>query len=236
VFIDQFYRKSNNGITISGQQASDFAKIVSNDFNPIHDTGSKRFCVPGDLLFALAINHYGLREKMNFHFSGLLAADTPLILPPNSIPNYQILDERGKSYLEGFHSGGSVHNTTSVETLVKAYVRFSGHNFPHILVPLMAENNVMINPQRPLIIYQSMSLELDCLEFENPSLKITKTSLNVAGKRGDGELHFTFHDDNKIIGRGVKKLILSGLRPYQQEAVDSMIAEYLDRQSIHSEV
>ena len=236
MFIDKFYRKSNNGITISGQQASDFAKVVSNDFNPIHDADSKRFCVPGDLLFALVINHYGLREKMDFHFSGLLAADTPLIFPSDSTASYQIIDERGKSYLEGFHSGGSTQNSMSVDALVKAYVRFSGRNFPHILVPLMAENNVMINPQRPLIIYQSMSLQLDSLDFENPSLQISKTSLNVDGKRGDCELHFTFHDDNRIIGGGVKKLILSGLRPYQQEAIDGMVAEYLDRQSSHSEV
>ena len=99
----------------------------------------------------------------------------------------------------------------------------------------MAKNNVMINPQRPLIIYQSMSLELDCLNFQNPSLKITKTNLTVEGKRGDGELHFTFHDGDKTIGRGVKNLILSGLRPYQQTAVDEMVSEYLDRQSNHAE-
>ncbi|HIG66476.1 MAG TPA: DUF3581 family protein [Porticoccaceae bacterium] len=234
MFIDDFYHKRDSGITISGQQASDFAKIVCNDFNPIHDAGSKRFCVPGDLLFALAINHYGLREKMDFRFSGLLAADTPLIFPPDSIANYQILDVRGKSYLEGVHSGNSVQQTTSVDALVKAYVRFSGHNFPHILVPLMADNNVMINPQRPLIIYQSMSLELDYLKFKNPRLQIAKTSLTVDGKRGDGELYFTFHDDDKIIGRGVKKLILSGLRPYQQEAVDGMVAEYQNRLLSHT--
>ena len=236
MFIDQFCHKNKNGISVSGQQASDFAKVVSNDFNPIHDAGSKRFCVPGDLLFALVIKHYGLRENMDFRFSGLLAADTPLIFPPSSSSSYEISDSRGKCYLEGCHSGDCVQNSSSVDALIKAYVRFSGHNFPHILVPLMAENNVMINPQRPLIIYQSMSLELDCLKFQNPSLKIAKTSLAVDGKRGDGELHFTFHDDDKIIGRGVKRLILSGLRPYQQEVMDGMVAEYLDRQSNHSEV
>jgi len=235
VFIEQFYNKNINGISVSGQQASDFAKIVSNDFNPIHDADSKRFCVPGDLLFALVIKHYGLREKMDFRFSGLLGADQPLIFPSASNARYEILDARGKCYLEGFHSGDNVQNSTSVDALIKAYVRFSGHNFPHILVPLMAKNNVMINPQRPLIIYQSMSLELDCLNFQNPSLKITKTNLTVEGKRGDGELHFTFHDGDKTIGRGVKNLILSGLRPYQQTAVDEMVSEYLDIQSNHAE-
>ena len=236
MFIEQFYHKNNNGISVSGEQASNFAKIISNDFNPIHDADSKRFCVPGDLLFALVVKHYGLRENMDFRFSGLLAADTPLIFPPASNTSYEILDTRGKCYLEGLYSGDSVQNASSVEALVKAYVRFSGHNFPHILVPLMAKKNVMINPQRPLIIYQSMSLELDCLTFQNPSLEINKTSLTVDGKRGNGELHFTFHDGDKVIGRGVKKLILSGLRPYQQAAVDGMVSEYLGRQSNHTEV
>ena len=68
MFIEQFYNKNNNGISVSGEQASDFAKIISNDFNPIHDADSKRFCVPGDLLFALVVKHYGLRENMDFRF------------------------------------------------------------------------------------------------------------------------------------------------------------------------
>lgn len=68
MFIDQFSRQNGAQLSIGADQASDFAKTVSNDFNPIHDPGNRRFCVPGDLLFALAVERYGLAQSMQFHF------------------------------------------------------------------------------------------------------------------------------------------------------------------------
>ena len=70
--------QSNTQIIISAEQGSSFAKAVSNDFNPIHDADSKRFCVPGDLLFALVLQRYGLSQEMSFNFSGMVSADTDL--------------------------------------------------------------------------------------------------------------------------------------------------------------
>ena len=52
MFIKNFYQRANNKVSFTRQQASDFAKKVGDDFNPIHDVTAKRFCVPGDLLFA----------------------------------------------------------------------------------------------------------------------------------------------------------------------------------------
>ena len=48
----------------------------------------------------------------------------------------------------------------------------------------------------------------------------------VDGKRGDVELQFRLMDGGDEVGCGVKKLILSGLREYQQAAVDEMVADY----------
>ena len=76
-----FLAKAGPELSINADQASEFAKTVSNDFNPIHDPGNRRFCVPGDLLFALAVERYGLAQSMEFHFSGLVSADTALIFP-----------------------------------------------------------------------------------------------------------------------------------------------------------
>jgi hypothetical protein len=172
-------------------------------------------------------------EIMNFHFSGLVSADTPLIFPSKFSDKTTIVDERGKQYLEIEQIGPRIPNNKNVEQLIRAYVRFSGHNFPHILVPLMAEKGVMINPQRPLVIYQSMSLEFDRLNFAKPSLQLSHTNLDVEGKRGNADLHFEVFDGDQVIGHGVKHLILSGLRPYQQMAIDDMVTAYLESQSEH---
>ena len=233
MFIDQFSCQRGTELFINADQASEFAKTVSNDFNPIHDPGNRRFCVPGDLLFALAVERYGLAESMEFHFSCLVSADTALIFPFDQCNTFEILDSRGKEYLRVSLDGERLVANDGVEALVRAYVRFSGQNFPHILVPLMTEQNVMINAQRPLIIYQSMSLQLDRLNLSRPTLKLSETNLEVDGKRGDAHLHFEVLDGATIVGRGVKHLILSGLRPFEQRAVDLMVSDYLGWQSEH---
>jgi len=181
----------------------------------------------------LAVERNGISEIMNFHFSGLVSADTPLIFPSKFSDKTTIVDERGKRYLEIEQIGPRFPNNIHVEQLIRAYVRFSGHNFPHILVPLMAEKGVMINPKRPLVIYQSMSLEFDRLNFTKPSLQLSHTNLDVEDKRGNADLHFEIFDGDQVVGHGVKHLILSGLRPYQQLAIDDMVAAYLESQSEH---
>jgi len=231
MFLQSFYSSDQDSISISAEQGSDFAKSVSNDFNPIHDTDSKRFCVPGDLLFALVLQRYGLSQQMSFNFSGMVAADTALCFPPSVGEDFRIVDDRDKCYLEVSRCGDTAANMDLIEQLVKVYVLFSGQNFPHILVPLMAEHRVMINPGRPLVIYDSMSLQLDKLTLTKPTVELAKTSLRVDGKRGEAQLQFRFMDEGRIVGTGVKKLILSGLREYQQGAIDSMVADYLTRAS-----
>jgi hypothetical protein len=234
VFIDQFASQNGNKITIGSEQASSFAKTISNDFNPIHDPTSKRFCVPGDLLFAFFVEYYGLFNAMDFVFTGLVSADTTLVFPSNLGEHGHIVDDYGKEYLKVAARGSQVAADGGAEALVRAYVRFSGQNFPHILVPLMAEKNVMINPKRPLIIYQSMSITLDRLDLDSPLLVLMKKELEVKGKRGDAHLHFDIHDNGRQVGHGVKHLILSGLRPYDELTVDAMVEQYLCWQNEHS--
>jgi hypothetical protein len=235
MFLQQFYSADGPVLSISAEQGSSFAKTISNDFNPIHDMDSKRFCVPGDLLFSLVLERYGLSQQMRFDFSGMVSADTPLVMPESPENQFEIADARGKTYLKVSRSGDQLQDLGVLESLIKNYVFFSGQNFPHILVPLMAEKNVMINPQRPLVIYESMSLQLQTLELKQPSVELAGTSLEVDGKRGNAEFKFNLMDNGKIVGSGVKTLILSGLREYQQEAIDLMVATYLDNQARHCE-
>jgi len=97
MFLQSFYTESDNQFSVSGEQGSQFAKQICNDYNPIHDPDSKRFCVPGDLLFALSLNNYGLSEKMNFDFSGLVPADKLLVFPISDSSELVIKDEREKA-------------------------------------------------------------------------------------------------------------------------------------------
>ena len=155
--IEEYFQLSDSKLSFTRQQASDFAKKVAGDFNPIHDADSKRFCVPGDLLFSVIIHLYGLRQKMIFNFSGMVGDGTHLILPSCDGEHMAILDENDKKYLAIECSGDTSNNPALIQSLTKNYVEFSSQAFPHILVPLMSAQNVMINPDRPLIIYESMS-------------------------------------------------------------------------------
>jgi hypothetical protein len=95
----------------------------------------------------------------------------------------------------------------------------------------MAEQNVMINPARPLAIYESMSLNLSRLDLVKPAVALAGRKMIVNGKRGDVELQFRLMDGADEVGYGVKKIILSGLRPYEQTAIDSMITDYTSWQA-----
>ena len=226
MFLQSFYTESDNQFSVSGEQGSQFAKQICNDYNPIHDPESKRFCVPGDLLFALSLNNYGLSEKMNFDFSGLVGADKLLVFPTSDSSELVIKDEREKAYLTLIREGDNSSNPKAIEHLVRSYVAFSGHSFPYILVPLMEQHQVMINNNRPLVMYQSMSLNLDQLELEKPEVKLINADMQVEGKRGNVTLHFAINDGGKAVGRGEKKLVLSGLREFDPQVMDKLIKEY----------
>jgi hypothetical protein len=112
-------------------------------------------------------------------------------------------------------------------------VAFSGRNFPHILVPLMAEHGVMLNPERPLVIYESMSFDLTTLDFAHPTLELAETRLSVKGKRGTAQLHFVIKADGETVGRGFKQLILSGLRDYEPVQMQQAVDEYQTRKAAY---
>ncbi|MCM2678806.1 DUF3581 family protein [Echinimonas agarilytica] len=227
MFLDSFHQRQNDIARISAEQACAFAKTVAGDFNPIHDADAKRFCVPGDLMFALVLQEYGLSENMTFHFEGMLGPDKPIALPQQTSSEILLKDaESDKVYLRVERSGESRPCKALAETLSRSYVEFSGHNFPHILVPLMRQNGVMINPQRPLVMYEKMSFTLSRLDFTDPVLTLGETTLSVDGKRGDARLHFEIHCKGEHVGHGQKKLLLSGLRPFCADQIQKMEDDY----------
>ena len=177
-FLSQYYQSHNdNELAISAEQASAFAKQVAGDFNPIHDPGSRRFCVPGDLLFAIALDKYGLNSSMAFQFLNLVAADSVLAYPlASQEQKVDVSNDKGKPVLGLQYSGQCTKESNKLEQVLRQYVQFSGQNFPHILVPLMEQHNVMINPKRPLVIYESMSFEFTSLDFEELTITLGETA------------------------------------------------------------
>jgi len=226
MFIEQFSPIDNDKISFTRQQASDFAKEVADDFNPLHDADAKRFCVPGDLLFSVIIAKAGLYQTMSFDFSGMVNDGIELTFPTDINHRFDIKDNRDKICLSVHAEGPRTTNQNLINALTKAYVNFSGHTFPDILVKLMAEKKVMINPARPMVMYQGMEINLMRLDIESLTLQLAQTSLTIEGKRGDAWLEFDLICGDEVVGHGKKHMLLSGIREYEQESVNTMIAQY----------
>lgn len=228
MFIDQYYSQCDGTIRFTRDQGSNFAKQVADDFNPIHDPDSRRFCVPGDLLFAVILARYGLNQHMEFRFTGMVDDKSALVLPEPA-DELPIEDVDGKQYLSIRRGGENTRDATLIDNLTRAYVEFSGHTFPHILVPLLAEQNVMINPERPMVFYESMVIDLDRLDIETPLLVEDENTLAIAGKRGEVEFAFNLVESGDIVGRGKKRMVLGGLREYDATVMETTVTSLNER-------
>jgi len=226
MYLNAFHQLDNQYITITPQQASRFAKEVAQDFNPLHDPESKRFCVPGDLLFALVLANQGLSQKMVFNYTGMVGEGVLLDVPNGTGSEFKIKDNNGKEYLNVSREGDTTKDMALIESFTRAYVAFSGHSFPHILVPLMQDNNVMINPARPMVIYESMAFEFDRLDLIAPTLKFDNSELDVQGKRGTVTLNFHVIANEEVVGHGHKTMVLSGLREFNNDQVQALVDAY----------
>lgn len=232
MLLEPYYIKRDNIVSISAEQASTFAKKECRDFNPIHDPENKRFCVPGDLLFSLALNEYGVSESMSFTFTNMVGANVGLVFPETDSEHIIVTNEQGKSVLEIKKQGKTSHDPALIESLIKNYVVFSGQNFPTLLMPLMKKHGVMFNPARPLVMYNSMSFEFDTLQLSNPlHVKLADSCFEVEPKRANNFLHFAINDGEQVIGRGIKKMIVAGLKPYEHESITAFSTAYEARRS-----
>ena len=230
MFLESYCTKlPSKRFSFSKRQASEFAKGIAHDFNPLHDEDSSRFCVPGDLLFSKILLSEGLYEQMHVSFTGMVSADTPLEIRTNELGHKSIYDLDGKLYLDIEYHGACTHNASLINVLLQSYVAFSGESFLESFVPLMSSHDVMVHPAKPLIIYDSMMLTMDHLNLRAPTLVVAEPSLELDGKRGKATFRFIYQDQGKEVGRGEKTMVLSGVRPYRAEDMDNMVAEYLKR-------
>ncbi len=226
MFLERYHSIQDGRVLISATQASRFAKEVAGDFNPIHNPDARRFCVPGDLLFALLVSHFGLSRHMTFHFRSLLGENVPLDFRKDSDDVIRVYDEKDKVYIEVERSGECTRDETVIENFIRCYVAASGKNFPHTLKPLMESEGVMFNPDRPMIMYQSMSLTMNTLDAPHPDLELHNAELKPDGKRGNVSLDYRLISGGKTAGEVSKKLIVSGLREYDADAMDAVVEEF----------
>lgn len=231
--IEKYYQLDGTKLSFTREQASEFAKSVAGDFNPLHDIDANRFCVPGDLLFSVIVHHYGLRESMGFSFSGMVDDDDTLLLPQTKAREISIYDLNDKKYLDVSSDGEISNNPVLTESLIRNCVEFSGHSWPHVLVPLMKEHNTMINTDRPLVIYDHMRISLDTLKMDSVSLKPAKAEFRIYGKRGDVALNFNLFCNGEQVGKGQKKMVLSGLREYDQSKIDTLVQSINQRKEAY---
>lgn len=225
-FLDSYTTWVDGHVQFTRDQSSRFAKNVADDFNPLHDEEAKRFCVPGDLLFAVLLERLGLYPRMQFTFSGMVGDGVPLHFNEVEPGKLQIANERGKEVLRAEYEGRPNGDAEAISELVTSYVRFSGHNFPHVLKPLMAEHGVMINIERPLVIYESMSIDLARSDLRDVEIEQAGAEMDVVGKRGNVRLAFRFLEAGEPAGRGEKRMVLSGLRPYEAGVMREMVERY----------
>ena len=225
-YLGPFYNETSEGLTVSAEQASRFAKEVAGDFNPIHDVDARRFCVPGDLLFAIVVERYGLYANMTVHFRNMVGDQTPLLFAQGDGGTVTVSDRTGKVFLEAVCGGEMTKDIQTTEEFTRQYVAFSGLNFPHYMKPLMEKHGVMFNPQRPLVIYDSMEVKMEQVGAAGMQLSFVGSTLEVDGKRADALLQFEMQAGDKAIGTGCKKLVIGGLRPYDEQVMLDVVKEF----------
>lgn len=235
MYLDQYQQKDGDIIRISPDQASRFAKDVAGDFNPLHNADAKRFCVPGDLLFSSLLGKYGIHAKMCFVFKDMVGKDVDLNFAPTTEREFDLNDVAGKTYVSVAREGELINDESKIEMLTKTYVAFSGKTFPYILVPLLEEQGVMINPARPLVIYERMNFEFKRLDFSDFSMRSIPAELTVNGKRGTVVLNFEMLDGDEVIGRGSKHMVIGGLVAYDAEAVQGLKDTYVQWKTDYQE-
>ncbi|MGZ5043175.1 MAG: DUF3581 family protein, partial [Methylobacter sp.] len=129
--------------------------------------------------------------------------------------------------------GGLSRDSALIESFTRDYVAFSGQNFPYVLVPLLAKENVMFNLNRPLVIYESMTLSFDHLDFKQASVKMLEPEMEVDGKRASAFLHFQVKSGEEVVGAGFKKLAISVPSEYEVEPMQAFVDEYLARKDAY---
>ncbi|MDX1473832.1 MAG: DUF3581 family protein, partial [Reinekea sp.] len=70
-------------------------------------------------------------------------------------------------------------------------------------------------------------------DIAEPNLELVNSTLDVNGKRGDAHFLFEIRDGDKVVGKGDKKLIVSGLQPYDADVMQGVVDNFNDLKSTY---
>ena len=68
----------------------------------------------------------------------------------------------------------------------------------------MKKHHVMINVDRPLIVYKSMSFNIFQTGIDHINIELIESTLEVDGKRGNVCFIFSMSSNGSVIGKGMK--------------------------------
>ena len=117
IMLSHFFQQENNTLSFTREQASQFAKEVAGDYNPLHNEDAKRFCVPGDLLFSVVLSKYGISQNMQFSFNNMIT-EKSMIAMPEPLGTLEFSDG-SKSYVTVTRSGENNTDPASIESIIK---------------------------------------------------------------------------------------------------------------------
>jgi hypothetical protein len=71
-----------------------------------------------------------------------------------------------------------------------------------------------------------MRIALETLDIGEISLSLADSQFRLYGKRGDVALNFDLSCNGEKVGKGQKKMVLSGLREFDQDKIDELVQIY----------
>ena len=74
-----------------------------------------------------------------------------------------------------------------------------------------------------------MDIEFCRLDLSHPEVVYTGATFDITDKRGVVTLNFDFKEDGMVVGTGVKKMVASGLKPYEQTDIDDLVTRFNQR-------
>jgi hypothetical protein len=80
-------------------------------------------------------------------------------------------------------------------------------------------------------MYDRMELDLADLDLREPTLEFDGGDLDATSKRADVAVRFRLCSGGRDVGAGTKHLLISGLRPYDEQRMTTFIEAFNQRKA-----
>lgn len=206
---------------------SAYARNVAKDFNPIHSHLAKKYCVPGDLIFALITEMHGAHNYMRVDFLNRVGAECKLFFDTKRIA-LALLDVDKKLYAELATAGDKSVCPKRLKTVSNVVVSCTSGYFPYKLIDNLREENVMLSIRRSMVMLKSIEVELRNIHSASSLVaKYQSSGLELSGKRGEVKVYFQLFDDDGIsVGFVTKTVLIIGIEKFNDKASKQYLDDY----------